>query len=94
VEVEKTKPMLIWVIWSNVGDSNGLRSFCDFWRFCAARKQSQFKAKQSQYYLAPRFIWGLKNGFEKTKPIKTDLKKQSQFSGVNNWRKVLYERKL
>jgi hypothetical protein len=25
--------------------------------------------KQTQYYLAPRFIWGLKNQFEKTKPI-------------------------
>jgi len=36
-------------------------------RFWAAKKQTQFKANQSQYYLAPRFIWG--------------LKKQSQFAG-------------
>jgi hypothetical protein len=27
------------------------------------------KPIQSQYYLAPRFIWGLKTQFEKTKPI-------------------------
>jgi len=27
------------------------------------------KPKQSQYYLAPRFIWGLKTQFEKTKPM-------------------------
>jgi len=52
--------------------------------FWAARKQSQFKAKQSQYYLAPRFIWGLKNRFEKTNPI---LK-------LVDWRKVLNEEGL
>jgi len=36
-----------------------------------ALKATKNKAKQSQYYLAPRFIWGLK-GY---------LKKQSQFFG-------------
>jgi len=57
------------------------------WRFYAlkaAKKQSQFKANQSQLYLAPRFIWGLKDRFEKTNPI----------SGRMNWRKVLCERIL
>ncbi len=46
----------------------------EIWRFKrlgAAKKQSQFKAKQTQSYLAPRFIfiWGLKTRIEKTKPI-------------------------
>jgi len=74
-------------------------------RFCAARKQSQFKAKQTQFYLAPRFIWGLKNRFEKTKPISCFvyrmwyivcrvLKKQSQFAGGQNEHKCLCERGL
>jgi len=39
--------------------------FCDFGRFWAAKN----KANQSQSYLAPRFIWGLKTRVEKTKPI-------------------------
>ena len=34
------------------------------------RKTKPIKAKQTQYYLAPRFIWGLKSY----------LKKQSQFA--------------
>ena len=34
-----------------------------------SEKQTQFKAKQTQSYLAPRIFWGLK----------TKLKKQSQF---------------
>ena len=42
------------------------------------------KAKQSQSYLAPRILWGLK----------TYLKKQSQFAGVANQRKLLYERNI
>jgi len=53
--------------------------------FWAAKKQTQFKANQSQSYLAPRFIWGLKG----------DLKKQSQFwkirIGVSIYKKGYYE---
>jgi len=41
-------------------------------------------ANQSQSYLAPRFIWGLKTRVEKTNPI---LKGQSE-------RKYLYKRGL
>ncbi len=52
--------------------------------FEAAKKQSQFKANQTQYYLAPRIFWGLK----------TNLKKRTQFSNGQNELKYLYERGL
>jgi hypothetical protein len=52
--------------------------------FWAAKKQTQFKANQSQTWLAPRFILGVEKEFEKTNPI----------CAGTNWRKVLYKRVL
>jgi len=49
-------------------------------------KQTQFKAKQSQYYLAPRFIWGLKTQFEKTKPIFEGTKWLIFYNDKGLWR--------
>jgi len=48
---------------------------------CEARKN---KAKQTQFYLAPRFSGGLKG----------DLKKQSQFLEEQNWRNFSIENGL
>lgn len=46
---EKTNPMLIWAIWHNISNSNGLWSFCGFQRFWAAKnKANSMKGKSKK----------------------------------------------
>jgi len=49
---------------------------------------SKNKAKQSQYRLAPRFIWGLKAQVEKTKPILGKGKKKGKKKNKNEFEKT------
>jgi len=44
------------------------------------------KPIQSQYYLAPRFIWGLKTQFEKTNPICRRAKWRNTSNNNGLWR--------
>jgi len=55
--------------------------FCGFGGF-GRRKTNPIR---TQFYLAPRFIWGLKDQFEKTNPICVGFTKCKVFNGRILW---------